>query len=310
MATVPPVIRLSNGNQITMRGGAPRFRQAPAAPSVSYYPVTVAQVHSGHSLTDTAMFQGTWPFHGKYLLNSISAGAGNNLTGSTQPGSPMKWRRENPGTPDAFGSIGDYELLVVTENNANWPESLFPNPGWETDGRNQRREELRIWLDNAWTNGNGGAGTPLIYYTCWPAHGDFAPAASWRARLEADEVEWLARVTYAEANKTTSAPTIRVVPGNAMMMRLWDDAEAGNIPGIADGAAFLASAGWWADTVHPAGYGDLLMAYLHIYTIHGVDPATLPYTGMGLTHEPDATLHAYMASVVKDVVDNYARALV
>ena len=283
----------------------------PPPPPVFAFAVDISQIHSGHSLTDSAMFKGAWPGHGPIMIDTLSSGAGN-VGKSTIPGSPMQFRRENApgfGAPDAWNDIANWELLVVTENNLTLPEALFPS-GWQRESRIERREELRIWLDNAWTNGNGGSGARLVYYTNWPAHDDYAPSSDWRQRLSDDEVEWLARVDYAEANSTSGAPPIRVIPGLALMMRLYDDAEAGLVPGLRDGSDFMSSrGGWWTDSVHPGDYVNLALAYLHIHVIHRVDPAALPHSGLGFDNEPSVALADYFRTTVRDLVASYPQAL-
>lgn len=268
-----------------------------------------AVIESGHSLTDVAMFKGDWPGHGPRLVAAAAAAAGvpaGVVDQSTIPGSPMDWRRNNEpgyGAPDAWNDMGNYDAIVLTENNLTTPESLFPS-GWEAELRQQRRDELLLWVNRA-----GELGTPsLLYYSVWPAQGDYPPAASWRARLEADEVEWLARADYADANRNEGAPRVWVIPGVPLMMRLWDDAEAGLMPGVSSGADFLASERWWEDPVHSNGLASLALAYLHIMVLYHVDPRTLPHDGLGLSHAPTAAEAAYIKDVVYDVVVNYPRA--
>jgi len=272
-----------------------------------FYPPEVAQIHSGHSLTDTAMFQGTWPWHGPALIKHLG-GSQARIGQSTIPGSPMQMRRETGprhGKPDAWREITDWEILVVTEGALTHPEALFPS-GWQAESRHKKREELRIWRDHAWANGNGGRGAALFYYTNWPPHGKHPPAASWRERLEVNEVEWLARVAHAEATRPEGAPPIRIIPGNALMMRIYDDAEMGLVPGLANGQAFLANrAGWWLDDVHSGPYLSLALAYLHVAVIHGADPMRLPHTGLGLDREPDRALAIYLKATVRDIARSH-----
>lgn len=267
-------------------------------------PLTGDVIHSGHSLTDTAMFKGTWPYHGPQLVQQEAQQLGQNsgaVAKSTIPGSAMDWRRLNApgyGAPHAWDVMGDYDALVVTENNLTSPESLYPGTN---NNRQGRRQELVTWVNRAHALGT----KEFFYYTCWPNHADFAPAANWRARLVADEVEWLARIEYAELNKNTNAPKVWVVPGLKLMLRLEDDAASGLIPGIANAAAFRASTRWWEDGVHPNGLGQLALAYLHILCIYHIDPVNMNHTGFGLSHEPTTAEAAYIKDVVYDVARNY-----
>lgn len=297
--------------------GGPRRRAAPSS-GLAPFPMTIAQIHSGHSLTDAAMFGGAWPGHGQAVFASANIGTPN-VGKSTIPGSSLEFRRNNApgfGAPDAWGGIADWELLVATEVNNSYPEALFPG-GWQASARQEQRDELVAWIDRAWTVGNGGAGATFVHYTSWISQADpnrNSPSItvnSWRERMGYEDVEHLAKVAYAEANKVAGSPTIRVIPGNALMMRLWDEAEAGNMPGAASGAAWAADAThWWdpadgADRVHPIGYGMLALAWLHLAVLHHVDPRGLPYTGFGLAAEPDATMAAWLQGVVYDLATTY-----
>ncbi len=287
---------------------APALAAAPAAAEI--HPPRVAQIHSGHSLTDGAMFKGGWPGHGVALIERLG-GHRDRIGKSTIPGSTMKWRRGNApgyGAPDAWTGIADWQVLVVTEINRALPEALFPD-GPDAARRQELREELRIWRDHAWANGDGGRGAAVFYYTNWPAHGDFPPAASWRDRLEANEVEWLARVAHAEATRPEGAPPIGIVPGNALLMRIYDDAEMGLVPGLANGRAFLAErGGWWLDDVHAGPYLSLALAYLHVAVIHGADPMRLPHAGLGFDREPDRALAIYLKATARDIARSHGGA--
>jgi hypothetical protein len=86
--------------------------------SVTPEPLHVRQIHSGHSLTDTAAFKGTWPGHLEGIINSFSPGSAN-IGKSTIPGFPMTYRWEHApgyGAADARSQIADWELLVITES--------------------------------------------------------------------------------------------------------------------------------------------------------------------------------------------------
>jgi hypothetical protein len=269
-------------------------------------PFTVKQIHSGHSLTDS-YFVGTWPGLLPALLRAIApSGITGAVARSTIPGSPMSWRWNNPpgyGAPDARADIGQYELLVITENNFIAPEALYPS-GWAADMRIERRNDFLTWVNHAMQNGNARQGAEVMLYTNWPAFGDFAPAASWRARLAANELEWLANADNAAAKANTN---IFILPGNALMMRLWDDAEAGRIPGISSGSQWQSSGRWWLDDVHPANLGSLTLAYLMVGVVHHVDPRGLPHNQFGLAITPTAAEASYIQNLVWDIMNNYER---
>ncbi len=86
--------------------------------TVAPEPLRVRQIHSGHSLTDTAVFKGTWSGHLEWMINSLSPGSAS-IEKSTIPGSPMTYRWDHQpgyGAPDARSQIADWELLVITES--------------------------------------------------------------------------------------------------------------------------------------------------------------------------------------------------
>ena len=281
---------------------------ASSSPARTPSPLDVRQVHSGHSLTDAAVFAGTWPGHYQAMINSIESGAAD-VWKSTIPGSPLWWRRENvssPSSEDAWTNIADRELLVITENALMFPESLYPS-GWQAEAREERREDFVDWVERATVIGNDGEGAEVLWYTNWPGHDDFSPATSWRARLEANEVEWLAVADYA-IEEVEGVDEIFIIPGTVLMMRLWDDAEAGIIPGITDGEDFLDSERWWEDDVHPDGLGNLALGYLTLGVVHHIDPRTVSATGWGLIPEPTAAEAEYIQNLVWDILNTYVRA--
>ena len=270
--------------------------------------LNISQIHSGHSLTD-AYFDGgaTWPGLYTNIINVLDSSNTGTIAKSTIPGSPMSWRWDNATAyPDARLDIDEFELLVITENNGLRPESLYPD-GWQADERNERRDDFAQWVNHAIANGDGGNGAEVMLYTNWPAFDDYAPSADWRSRMVANEVEWLEVADYGEANASTTTE-IFIVPGNELMIQLWDDAEAGLIPDVVDGTAWQSSDRWWSDTVHPQGLGSLALAYLMLGAVHHEDPRELPYTGIGLSITPTTEEVEYIQDLVWEVLNDYERA--
>lgn len=274
-------------------------------------PVTASQIHSGHSLTDAAVGMGAgWPNkHYGQLLNSLSQGKPDVMI-STVPGSSMLYRKENAPS-GGWNDMSRYDVISTTERNDAYPLAIFgKNIGWINDMRTERRQSMLDWFGRSQSINR----RDFFYYTPWPAHSDYAEPAvamvntptSWRNRLGYDEAEHLDIVDYAEA-KVAGRARIWVIPGNAMMMRIYDDAEAGKVPGLANGAAFMASSDWWSDNVHPQGLGSLALAYLHMYVIHHIDPRGKPYSGFDLSPEPNAAQAVYIQNMIYDLVQRYPR---
>ncbi len=254
-------------------------------------PLTVKQIHSGHSLTDVAAFKGNWPGHLQAMINQLQPNAAQ-IGKSTLPGSPMSWRWANApgyGSPDARQDISNWELLIITES-----VPLFEEPY-----KQEHRDWLRTWAEHAWTYGNGGDGAPTLLYSIWTniddRDGDF------RTLLSQYEADWEAMADYASANLPPEA-SVYIIPGHRLMIRLYDDIEAGAVPGISN------ISGFFEDTIHSNGLGSYALALLHLAVVHHVDPRGLPYTGYGLDPEPSPALAGYLQDAVWDVVNGYSRA--
>jgi hypothetical protein len=250
-------------------------------------PLTVKQIHSGHSLTDSAAFQGGQGGHLRAIINQIQPNAAA-LGKSTIPGSAMTWRWNNApagGAPDARADISDWELLVITE-------ALPLNEGRDSP------EWLRTWTEHAWENGNSGNGAPTLLYTTWTRI--FDSPFDFRPTLDDYEILWEEMADYASANLPEAA-TVYIVPGHRLMMGLYDDIQAGIVPGVSDISAFF------EDFIHLNGLGSYAVALLHLTVVHHIDPRGLPHSGYGLEPEPSASQAAYLQQKVWDVATSYER---
>ncbi|SDW99165.1 hypothetical protein SAMN05444358_102137 [Ruegeria halocynthiae] len=279
-------------------------------------PVFSRQIHSGHSLTDAAIWMGEgWPDkHYAKLLKTLGRGKPN-IARSTVPGSTMLYRQENE-PEGGWNDIADYEAIIITERNDTYPFSVYEDKyKWINEIRAERRQTMTDWFKRSQKIGNNGQGSEFFYYTPWPGHSNYTRPdekhvyipKNWRDRLLHDEVEHLDVASAAERN-VGSDGKIWIVPGNAMMMRIYDDAEAGKVPGIADGEAFLTSPDWWGDDVHPTGFGSLALAYLHMYVVHHVDPRGKVYARIDLDPAPNSEQATYIQEMIYDLIQNYPRA--
>lgn len=308
------MILTANGPLLTGTGPlyAP-YAAPPAAVARTPNPISDSQIHSGHSLTDGGVAGGNgFPNqHYGQFIDTID-GSTPDVTIETVPGSSMTFRRENVSS-DAWVNMANYQIISTIERNDAYPDAIFVDPApWVVDEQTRIRSEMALWFSRSQTLGNGGAGADFFFFTPWGAHGDFnsgAPAVtvtSWRERLGYDEQFYLDVATFAE--QSHGSGTVWIIPGSALMIDLYDQAEAGNMPGIADGATFLASSDWWLDNVHQGDFLKLAHAYLHAYVIHHVDPRGQAYTGFGLTDEPSATVATFIQNRVYNLIQNYPRA--
>jgi hypothetical protein len=262
-------------------------------------PLSIRQIHSGHSLTDAAMFAQPWPGHSIHMWTELdSNGNYHNLLGkSTAPGSPMRYRWLNTvgyGQPEARYDIANWELLVITEG--------VPFPNWDDEHPNDIRDSinyLSLFAQNAWENGNDGAGASTLLFATWT--GLQQGETQWRAELDTYKPLWEQMADYGAENLPDDA-FIYIIPGNLLMMRLFDDIEANNVPGITSIHDFF------DDAIHPNGLGNYALALMHMAVIHHVNPNVMGYSGYSLTPEPSAELAGYLQSVVWEIASDYHRA--
>lgn len=234
-------------------------------------PLTVRQIHSGHSLSDTYLSQ-PWP--GRLILaTQTQRGARPHETifGSSIPGSPMRWRWDNPSQyPDARQNIDEFELLVITEG--------VPLLVKEDYFVGDTLYYLDQWVGEAWARGNGGKGAEVMLYSTWiwwqhsgePPDYDFEPDVPFRERLDRDGARWERMQDNANANRPDGMPPIYMIPGHRLMMRLYDDIAAGQAPGLTSiGEVF-------DDDIHVNDLGRYAVTCLVYAVIYQRDPAELP----------------------------------
>lgn len=282
-------------------------------PQLSNFPKTgVRQIHSGHSLTD-ALFQFGNSYIGTYQRLAESIGITdvfNSIRKSTIPGSSTTSRWEAGvnqfGTGDnARYDIRNYNLLSITERG---PVALPYSDNMYTEQELQGNiNHLKLFIQNARQNGANGAGARTFLYTMWPNIDDsFGP---FRPMLDSYERAWH---YMQERINADLGGYLHIIPGHRVMMRIFDDIQAGLVPGITDiHQLFL-------DDIHPNGWGAYPISCLHIAVIYGHDPRTLPYNFVvrsdAMFETPPAgelmseALATYMRTVAYDVARTYARA--
>lgn len=255
-------------------------------------PLTVRQIHSGHSLSDA---YGAHPWPGRLTLaTALKTGdrAYQTIQRSTIPGAPMFWRWENASDyPDARKDIGEFELLVMTES-----VPLLVKEAWFKEST---LDMLDRWVAHAWENGDDGNGAEVMLYSSWiywrhsgePPGYDHEAHIPFRERLEIDGARWERMQDNANANRPEGMPRIYMIPGHRMIMRIHDDIVAGKAPGLVSiGDIFL-------DDIHLNDIGQYAITCLVYAVIYQRDPRELP----NRLAIPDDTLSAEQARYFKDV---------
>jgi hypothetical protein len=268
-------------------------------PPKEAYPITVKQIHSGHSLTDPLFHP--WPGQYRYLISEVLDGDYDSLGKSTIPGSPMFWRWNNEHTLSPVSArydIDEWELMVITEgipipdNGAN-PPLITP-----------ANEHLSLYVNNAWNNGNYGQGTSTLLWSTWTNIDD--SNGPWRATLDEYESHWEEMMDYANANRPSGATPVYMIPGHRMMARLYDDIQNDLVPGITNINQFF------SDNIHVNDIGAYAVAMIHYACIFNQSPVGLTnnlYSPFDVSSHsiPSPELALYLQTMIWDVVTSYSR---
>ena len=287
------------------------------------YPFDVKQLHCGHSLTAPLFFP--WP--GQYVElvadsngldgwqimdqmvgNATLPGAWliNHWDTTTAACSPCYLSNSNPRY-----DIDQWELMVITENYEGIADFTM----------NNTEINLLNFVNNSYTYGNAGAGTPVMLWTNWPCtdgSGCFftsygitesttGGAEGWREMLDFLEYEgvsnnygWQRLQDYVNAYKPEGCPPVYIIPGNRMMARFYDDVAAGIVPTITHVNQIF------TDGVHTNDIGAYMVSMIHYACIFNKTPI-----GLSNSIHPsvtiDAELAAYIQNMVWDLVTHYPR---
>jgi hypothetical protein len=273
------------------------------------YPLTVKQIHSGHSLTDPLFFP-HWPGQFVNLVAQQTNQQGwqiaDKLLGkSTVPGSPMKHRWENKvgfDAPDARLDIADWEVLCITERvPLNYEGGNSQQ--WYLDGIQEQKQYLSLFVNNAWTNGNNGNGAGTLLWTTWTNLDN--SNGPWREMLDIQGSEFERMQDYANANRPSGATPVYIIPGHKMMARLYDDIQLGIVPGITNINQFF------GDNIHTNELGAYAIAMIHYACIFNESPVGLPNNLLPNAPQgtpiPSPALATYLQTMIWDVVTKYPR---
>lgn len=278
-------------------------------PPKQAYPMTIKQIHSGHSLTDP-LFYPNWPGQYVNLMSSIINVSSwqlidKSIGKSTIPGSSLanRWEKgPSNGSPDARLGITNWELLCITER-----VPLLYDGGstqqWYLDGIIAQRDALSLFVNNAWNNGNGGKGAPTLLWTTWVSiDGSNGP---FREMLEVQGLEWEKMQDHANAKRPIGAPPVYLIPGHKMMARFHDDIPKGKVPGITQLNQLF------SDQIHPNELGAYAIAMMHYACIYNKSPLGLPHNLLPNANAsvkiPSKEFAEYVQAMVWDIVTSYER---
>lgn len=272
-------------------------------PPKDAYPFNVLQIHSGHSLTDP-LFYPHWPGQYVNLMNEVlGTWSGDMIGKSTIPGSSLSWRWDNPpccGAPDARHDIGDWELLSITQSVPLYYEGGSTQQ-WYIEVIAEQRQKLSDFTNNAWQNGNGGAGAPTLLWTTWTNIDN--SDGPWRTMLDVLGEEWENMQDFANENLLTGSPPVYIIPGHKMMARLYDDIQLGLVPDVDHISDFF------GDNIHTNELGAYAIAMIHYACIYNLSPVGLPNNLLpnapSGTPIPSPQLAAYLQNMIWEVVTSY-----
>ena len=260
-------------------------------------------VHSGHSLTDTYTNEGdAWPGYINLLFQS-QFGTTDWVYGETHhrdtvPGSPLKTRWEDATAADgARLGISQYQSLMITEGG---PPPRMSEAS--TDRFHDSLHYLYLFAENAYLNGNGGQGAETVLWSIWPeaegwigyggnAEAEWGDLGGFRNclpeygrffRFIAEYVTWKMHQNYPELPDEWR---VWVCPAHAWWMRVYDDIQAGLVPGITDHRQLFRDE---VGQIHPnlvGSYGLTVLAHTFLYQ---QDVRMLSYVPGNVSAELDA----------------------
>jgi hypothetical protein len=247
-------------------GGA----RAAGLPPRKASPLSVRQLHSGHSLSDA---YGSGPHPGRLTLATsatLGRDASDLIGRSIIPGSPLHWRWDNATPyPDARKDIGAYQLLVTTEG-----APLLSEHGYFEE---TTLASLDLWIANTARKGNRGRGAELMLYSTWvrwdgsePNDWDGGRDLPFRDRLDQQGALWEAMQDFANARRPDGMPPVYMIPGHRLMARLADDIAGGRAPGLRKVSDLF------GDSIHLRAPGQYAIACLVYAVIYQRNPAKIP----------------------------------
>jgi hypothetical protein len=265
------------------------------------WPMGTTYIQSGHSLTDLIIGV-VWP--GRLITAVMLDPAGDffDIGDSTTPGASIEWRWNNPETVNPKSAewpadMPNYQGLVITPR--------VPLTADDAARQTEQVDWLLIAAQDAWTNGNGGAGAPTLLYTTWSnivpvGNGHPEDNFTFREKLDFDEPRWEAMMDFVNANVPAGQVPMYMIPAHRLMMRVWDDIELGVGP-------FTNISDIFSDSIHCNEKGQYALTLMHYSCIYGRSSAAyLPDTLLA-EDTVTPTESAYFKSIVDEIIVNYSR---
>lgn len=258
-------------------------------------PLSVSAIASGNSLMDPIFTGGEFGNRGvSWLINEYAGSVVSAIAKSTQPGTSMIYRWENPtAEPDAKTLIADYELLIITDVSTSFNTTTY-GPTQEALPAN-----ALLWANHTWEIGAGGEGGEIILW-CPNARTDIPDiAAQYAKRFEL----WAGIQDYCNARLPAGRKPVRLIPGAWLWHKFWLDQQAGNAP----------TATWYddlfIDEVHPGGVSPYIFCLLIAVCVYGIDPYLLADSIPNIQAPTPAELE-YIRSNIKSLAKNFLRGAV
>lgn len=271
-------------------------------PTRAAWPMGTTIVLSGHSLTDAVMSH-PWPGRLTEAVMLDPAGDFSQLKKATIPGSFIHWRWNNPEPSNDQSAqwpehMDRYQGLVIT--------TAVPLYADDATRQSEQVDWLKRAADDAWANGNGGRGAPTLLFTSWtqlqadPSEPHPEDGLPFRERLNRDEPRWEAMQDFVNDNRPAGQAPLYLIPGHRLMMRVFDDIEAGTAP-------FGSIREIFEDDIHPNANGNYALALLHYACIYGRDPAAYLPNRLADSDSLSAEQAEYFKRIVAEIVTGYAR---
>lgn len=246
-------------------------------------------VHSGHSLTDTYANGAidSWPGDFANLFISQFGEAAyvyeTTYRRDVIPGSTMQIRWDENPTGHARHQIGTYDTLMITE-----AAPLFGRPTPQSPTvSNTTLDYLLRFAENTYLNARNAPGE-VILWSIWPnvegwigyggpEEGAWSDLGGFRGclleygrsfRFFAEYVTWKMHELHLDMPADWK---IWVFPGHAWWARVYDDIQAGLVPGITDHRQLF------RDDIHPNTVGEYAMAVFVYTMLYQVDCRTIDY---------------------------------
>ncbi|MEE2861485.1 MAG: hypothetical protein VYB46_11815 [Pseudomonadota bacterium] len=246
-------------------------------------------VHSGHSLTDTYTNGAidSWPGDFANLFISQFGEAAyvyeTTYRRDVIPGSTMQIRWDENPTGHARHQIGTYDTLMITEAGPLFGRPTPQNPTVS----NTTLDYLLRFAENTYLNARNAPGE-VILWSIWPnvegwigyggpEEGAWSDLGGFRGclpeygrcfRFFAEYVTWKMHELHLDMPADWK---IWVFPGHAWWARVYDDIQAGLVPGITDHRQLF------RDDIHPNTVGEYAMAVFVYTMLYQVDCRTIDY---------------------------------